>query len=291
MTSTPYDGGALVIQLRATAQTVATLQQRKGGRISAFMGNAVHQAFHQAITDNTASVLHDPAIQFQPFATSGMFRDELDMPLYGRIAVGDMAWVRFVALHPYIMQEVDRFRRSNPRSITIDRVQWQVMTCTWQRHLYAQRFSAAERMAFHQRQPVPRLMKLRFLMPTVFKSKGIEPYLHPDPRLVLAEGLLRRWQNFYPHLPPPEGFAQFVQTHIHEKRRWGFAAPTVMVKNAVVKGFTGDVLYAIAPPADEQQANCARFAALMAEYATYAGVGKKTTMGLGMVDRVLILRR
>ncbi|MCB9452446.1 MAG: CRISPR-associated endoribonuclease Cas6 [Anaerolineaceae bacterium] len=287
----PYDYGALVVRLRATDETVDALK-RKQGRISAFMGNAVHQALHGSISTDAAAELHDPAISAQPFATSTLFRWRLDMPLQGRITAGDMGWVRFVGLHPYVMRELEAFRQTYPRTIEIDRVPWKVMGCNWHSHLYAGRCDAAYCQHYHHDLAPPRLIRLRFLTPTYFKSRGIEPYLTPEPRLVFAEGLLRRWESFYPQSPPPPGYAKFVERHVHLHSQTGYMTTTVMLKGAVMRGFTSDAIYTIEPPPqpDLDFPACARFLAVMAEYATYAGVGKKTTMGLGMVDRVRIVR-
>lgn len=256
------------------------------------MGNAVHQAFHSVISDETAAALHSPTLQLQPFATSTLFRWRLDIPLRGRIDVGEMAWIRFTALHPYIFRELERYRRSNPRVIEIDRTTWQVMSCSWDGHLYAGRFSAAQRLLHHQRLPPPRLLRLRFLTETYFKSKGIEPFLTPEPRLVFGEGVLRRWEVYYPDCAAPEGFSQFLARHVRVLRCIGYKTSTVMVKEAVNQGFTGDVIYSVDYPqeATDWHLRCGQFLSLLAEYATYAGVGKKTTMGLGMVDRVRIVR-
>jgi CRISPR-associated endoribonuclease Cas6 len=285
------DYGALVMRLQVSAETLTGLD-RKAGRISDFMGNAVHQALHGVITDLTAAALHDPKIAWQPFATSTLFRWQLDMPLYGRIQQGDRGWVRFVGLHPYMLRELERFRRGNPRQIEIDRVWWKITGCGWGDHLYAGSCSAAQRWRHHHELPEPRLIRLRFLTPTYFRSRNIEPYLAPEPRLVFAEGLMRRWGSFYPNQPPPTDFTAFAERYIHLRECRGYATSSIMLKGVVLRGFTGDVVYAVARPlqADAWFEACARFAGLLAEYATYAGVGKKTTMGLGMVDRLRIVR-
>lgn len=287
----PYNYGALVIRLRATEDTVSALQ-RKGGRISNFMGSAVHQALHSSISTITADVLHNPKISAQPFATSTLFRWQLDMPLQGCIAVGERAWIRFVALHPYIVRELEAFRRSNERKIEIDRTPWKVSQCMWGGHLYAGFCSSAQRMQEHNRLPPPRLIRLRFLSPTYFKSKDEEYYLNPEPRLVFAEGLLKRWREYCPQQSPPDGFEDFVNRYVSLRQCIGYATRTIMVKGHVARVFTGDAVYSVDVPArpDVWFEACARFWGLMAEYATYAGVGKKTTMGLGMVDRVRIIR-
>lgn len=286
----PYDYGALVVRLRATEDTAAGLRAKQG-RLSAFMGSAVHQAFHKSISPMLADVLHDPSISQQPFATSTLFRWQLDIPLQGQVRVRDMAWIRFVGLHPYILHQLDAFRRANPRTLEIDRARWQVVGCTWHGHLYAGQFSAAERWRAHQQMTaLPRYIRLRFLTPAYLKSRGIEPYLEPDTPLIFAEGLLKRWQAFYPALPPPPGFAEFVSGHVHLHHRACWQTPTIMAKGAVLRGFTGDVVYRVDTDAAAAQPACARFLALMAEYATFAGVGKKTTMGLGMIDRLRIIR-
>lgn len=286
----PHDGGALVVRLRADEDTIRALQ-RKEGRISAFMGSAVHQAFHAAISDEAAAALHDPSLRCQPFAASTLFRWQLDIPFQGQVQVGERAWVRFVGLHPYILRELDAFRRHNPRTLEVDRTPWHITSCHWHGHQYAGRFSAAQRFQQHRQLAPPHLLKLRFVTPTFFKSRG--QHVHdPAPRLVFAEGLLLRWTELYPSLAVPHHFERFVEEHVHIRRYLGCRTTTVMVKRAVFKGLTGDVLYAIdlPPQPDRWHIDCARFVSLLAEYATYAGVGKKTTMGLGMVDRLRLLR-
>lgn len=279
------NAGALVVRLRATDATLAALQ-RKNGRLAAFMGNAIHQAFHAVISDQAAEVLHDTGIQAQPFATSTIFRWRLDIPFRGLVKVGDGAWIRLVGLHPYVLRELETYRRSNPRHLEIDRTPWQVVTATWDNHLYATRFDAAARWVYHAERPAPDALRVRFLTPTTFKSHG-QLVAEPTPRLVFGEGLLRRWEAFCPEHPLPADFRAFIETGVSVRRVIAYTRHSVMVK-APFKGFTADVIYDIDPAAPPEHA---RFLALLADYTALCGVGKKTTMGLGMVDRVRAMPR
>ncbi|MBW4670050.1 MAG: CRISPR system precrRNA processing endoribonuclease RAMP protein Cas6 [Cyanomargarita calcarea GSE-NOS-MK-12-04C] len=118
--------------------------------------------------------------------------------------------------------------------------------------------------------PTQNLINLQFLSPTSFKQgKNIQPF--PLPELVF-NGLLRRWNLFAPeklHFPNVE---------------WSGVVSAYELKTYAMKmeggaeiGAEGLVRYRFA---DAEQA---KIATILANFACFAGIGRKTTMGMGQV--------
>lgn len=114
-------------------------------------------------------------------------------------------------------------------------------------------------------------IQLKFLSPTSFKQQqGIQPF--PLPELVFGS-LQRRWNAFAPQelqLPPMEwqGFVSAYELKTHALRLEGGAEI----------GSQGWVRYRF--PMPEQ----AKVASILAHFAFFSGVGRKTTMGMGQTQ-------
>ncbi|MCC5661795.1 CRISPR system precrRNA processing endoribonuclease RAMP protein Cas6 [Nostoc sp. XA010] len=117
------------------------------------------------------------------------------------------------------------------------------------------------------------VIELRFLSPTSFKqNRGLQPF--PLPELVF-NSLLRRWNTFAPlELQFPEvewnGLVSAYGLKTHALKMGGGAEI----------GAQGWVKYRFL---DSQQA---RIATILTHFATFAGVGRKTAMGMGQVRLV-----
>jgi|GEM_PF-671453 CRISPR-associated endoribonuclease Cas6 len=118
--------------------------------------------------------------------------------------------------------------------------------------------------------PTQNLINLQFLSPTSFKQgKNIQPF--PLPELVF-NGLLRRWNVFAPEK------LQFSDVE------WSGVVSAYELKTYAMKmeggaeiGAEGSVKYRFADP--EQ----AKIATILANFACFAGIGRKTGMGMGRV--------
>lgn len=130
----------------------------------------------------------------------------------------------------------------------------------------------AHRISFEALCQVPptETIALKFLSPTSFKqSQTIQPF--PLPELVFGN-LLRRWNTFAPvELQFPSLEWQGVVSAYNLKTR------TLTLNGTAEIGTTGWVRYRFN---DAQQA---RIATLLAHFAEFAGVGRKTAMGMGQV--------
>jgi CRISPR-associated endoribonuclease Cas6 len=119
---------------------------------------------------------------------------------------------------------------------------------------------------------------LRFLSPTSFRSKG-EQKVFPQPVLVFSS-LLKKWNAFSPIKFPKELEEEFSKIRVTR-----FSARTELVKfsNYKIIGFKGMCSYElpkIFSDESKRQINA------LADFAFFAGVGYKTTMGMGQTVRV-----
>ena len=118
--------------------------------------------------------------------------------------------------------------------------------------------------------PAQSTIDLQFLSPTSFKqAKNIQPFPLPD---LVFNGLLRRWNIFAPeklHLPAVEwnGLVSAYELKTYAMKMEGGAEI----------GAKGKIRYRFS---DTEQA---KIAIILAHFACFAGVGRKTAMGMGQV--------
>lgn len=121
-------------------------------------------------------------------------------------------------------------------------------------------------------------LRLAFQSPTMFRRSGLS-LVFPQPELVFGS-LLRSWNRFAPvQLPSwrPEDLSCIMVSD--------YSLHTELVEFGDYRliGFSGEVSYRLADSAgrNERKAiNC------LADYAAFAGVGYKTTMGMGQCRRL-----
>lgn len=113
-------------------------------------------------------------------------------------------------------------------------------------------------------------IKLRLLSPTSFKHNGcIQPF--PLPELVFSN-LLRRWNTFAPaeyHFPKVEWQGMTAAYDLKTK---------VIKKEVTEIGSVGWVKY------EFKDAEQARIATILANFANYSGIGRKTALGMGQTQ-------
>lgn len=129
----------------------------------------------------------------------------------------------------------------------------------------------------HDRASQGNHVNLDFLSPTLFRRSG-QSLVLPLPELVFAS-LLRTWNAFSPlQLPPYETVdlqTLMIAQHRLHTRMTDFGSYRLV-------GFLGEVRYLIprdTPALFRHAINC------LADYAFFAGVGYRTTMGMGVCRR------
>jgi len=127
--------------------------------------------------------------------------------------------------------------------------------------------------------PARRFITMHFASPTAFSLGKRHFALFPDPVLVW-DSLLRVWTSYAPEA-----------LRIEKGALRDFVKRNVMISDACVrtttlyfpthpqKGFVGTCSYHVQQPEREE----ANQLAALAEFARYAGIGSKTTMGMGQV--------
>jgi len=118
-----------------------------------------------------------------------------------------------------------------------------------------------------------RHLTFRFLTPTSFRQRGTQ-LVWPDPRNVWGS-LLRRWNQFASVQFPPGLEEEFGQLEVSA---YELRTSAVRFSGYLVIGFVGYTTYRI--PSTLSPA-CRQLLFALAHYARYAGIGYKSTMGLG----------
>ena len=123
---------------------------------------------------------------------------------------------------------------------------------------------------------------LRFASPTAFSLGKRQFALFPDPALVW-HSLLRTWNLYAPeeYRLAKEPLQDFLSSAVFVERSTVSLA-TVRYTTHPQRGFIGECRYLIQRV--EQEA--AGQVAMLAEFSRYAGIGSKTTMGMGQVRAV-----
>lgn len=139
--------------------------------------------------------------------------------------------------------------------------------------------------AAQEAETVPETLLLRFATPTVFRSQKRD-VLWPEPRLVW-QSWARTWNA---HADGPQQLDEArlveqaetkvtVERHQLETRR-------VVLREGALIGFVGVCVYGLRELAEADR----RVLTLLADFAFYAGTGRKTTMGLGQTRRLPTVR-
>lgn len=128
------------------------------------------------------------------------------------------------------------------------------------------------------------VVRLAFLSPCTFRSRGARGQrnvIFPEPSLVFSS-LLSRWNAFAPEslrLALPDGAMPRISTYRLSTRPLGFGSYSET-------GFCGQATYECLTASEEER----RKLNLLADFAFFAGVGAKTTMGMGQCKRLALTR-
>ncbi|MEW6141530.1 MAG: CRISPR system precrRNA processing endoribonuclease RAMP protein Cas6 [Chloroflexota bacterium] len=124
-----------------------------------------------------------------------------------------------------------------------------------------------------------RQISLRFLSPTVFRSKGNRNTLRPDARLIF-NSYLTRWNAFSP-VKLDSGWLTWCSEYVRLDK-YRLSTQKVDFGSYQETGLVGECTFSApgdAPPEMLSALNA------LADFAWYAGTGAKTTMGMGQTRR------
>jgi CRISPR-associated endoribonuclease Cas6 len=253
------------------------------------MGHQAHAAFLRAVKEADsalAEVLHHPILNRRPFTVSPLIG--VDGAHDGRVPVEpeETYTLRFTVLYePIFQQFMGRFLRGDRPVLRLGRVLFLIkeILATPEGSPWSGYTSFAE--VVQQAEGAGRFIKLDFRSPTAFsfgqRAWGKQFHVLPDPRLVF-NSLARTWRAFAPpelSLDPRE-VERYADENVVIQRLEDLETRMLHFGRHPQVGFVGQVTYRLMDKTGEASAWRRKLHAL-AEYAFYAGVGYKTTMGMG----------
>jgi CRISPR-associated endoribonuclease Cas6 len=292
--TTTFDLGALVIHVRAGVET--TIQNH--------MGRAIHRQFFVAIQDPLEGEgrIHpaedEPTDRLMPYSTSGLMQIGKTTPIHGKLKVGAEAWLRVTGLTADICAKLEAFRVAPPQYIELDRTPWEIVSILWESQPWGAVSTHQTLMFTAQKLPIPTHIHLEFASPTTFRSDGMNLPV-PLPHLVF-NSLANRWAEITgATLRDKTLWNAFTRYHIMLNKH-DTQTEMVRVKDGGKEiGFTGTAVYefkrknealerenpSLEAEIQADYPNLCRVASVLADYAQFAGVGRKTTTGMGMTRR------
>ena len=249
------------------------------------LGRAAHALFLQVIgwsQPELAERIHNGEGQ-KPFTVSDLFEHE------GQPTLRFTALTREVALALYAALGIGRTPACDEEltplaagaRIELDHVPLQIESVDTrsETHPWAGEASyarLAHSWVYQQDEPQSRL-RLYFFTPTTFKSNGLDMPV-PMPAWVFGS-LSDRWNAFSP-LPLPDDVRDFAATNLAMSE---YQLGTVALQQKGIEyGVMGQATYK-APRADKRLLGAVN---LLAEYAFFAGVGRRTSWGMGQCCRL-----
>ena len=274
-------------------------------RIQNHMGRAVQQFGLTHIgqfNPDLAQSLHDDDDK-KPFTVSGLM--DKSGVLLGDVNVGTSAWIRLTGLSSDIAQVLMQSHKQmsqhlagdTPVLIELDRTAWLVTGTHIDGHTWAGNGSYQGLIERQANSTPAKKTHLSFLSPTTFRSQTVNVPL-PTPSLVFGS-LLSRWMSFTAHRLidlPHDQVTAFIQHHVLISQH-NIRTQLVRGKQGGKEiGFVGDVVYELAHKSDylhnhnpsleallrDEHIWFARTLDLLADFAVYSGIGRKTTTGMGM---------
>ena len=271
--------------------TVFTIQPSAETTLPKTMGRAVWVCVLGLIGSrkpDMAAALHDDH-GLKPAAASplqGPFTVDGDRL---RLQSGQDYWFRVSSVAPALSDVLGSIEAQPPRTLELDRQPFEVaaVSSDARRHRWAQRQSYDDlyTATWQEAAGAAPLLTLEFVSPTVFLSQG-RAVLWPEPHRVFGS-LLQRWQAYAPALLPgdlEDAFAACLDVDAYDlQTRVQRYAKGAGRQVWYQKGFVGTCRYRAQRGTPEA---VLRVAHLLARYALFAGVGSRTTVGMGQVRQV-----
>ena len=244
------------------------------------MGQVLHAFFLDSVRNlepSLAEELHRPA-PIKPFTIS---------PLWGRVAFEDNRWrlfpgenytFRVTSIAPDLSKWLqDKWAHMLPEEITLVGAGLKVTGRTFdhEKHPWAGSTSYEEIYTTAiSKTLVPQKLALEFYSPTTFRNRGAN-YPLPDPQKVFLN-LLQKWNCYSPvHLG--DNFTEFIEENVLPSA-YKLQTRIIHFNNYKQVGFTGICSFGIRRQNDDLPV---RVLHMLSEFIFYAGVGYKTTMGMG----------
>jgi CRISPR-associated endoribonuclease Cas6 len=270
---------------------VLTLVPTRKVTVGATVGHQAHAAFLKTVQESDAALaeaLHLPDVPIRPFTVSPLLGVGPARDGRVRLSPEETCYLRFTVLYPPIYERfMVRFLRSEGRPVVrLGRAQLLIkeILVTPGSHPWAGYASWAQLAA--EARPEDEIT-LEFTSPTAFgfgqRAWGKKVVVLPDPAPVFGS-LIRSWNSLAP--PPLQVDKDALTTYLEEDvviKRIGWLETRMQeFKHAPQVGFVGRVTYGLMADDDYARRACNA----LADLAFYAGVGMKTTMGMGQCRKM-----
>ena len=272
---------SLVVVLAPTCETT----------LGATVGHQAHAAFLSTIREENpalAEALHAPGVPVRPFTVSPLLGAAPHHDASMRLLSGQECYLRFTLLYaPIYEQFMAHFLRAGQRpALRLGEAVLLVkeIRTTPGSHPWAGYNSWAELVAGARPEPE---ITLEFASPTAFgfgqQAWGKKAMVLPLPELVF-DSLARQWNSLAP-VPlqiDRQALRTYTDQHVVIKRLESLHTQMLHFAKAPQVGFVGRVSFGLMGDNDIARL----YLNMLADFAFYAGVGMKTTMGMGQCRRV-----
>ncbi len=265
---------SLVLTVRATEEALLPRN----------LGRASHALLLRLLGERDAGLageLHN-GLAPRPFTCSSLVGGAAEGPML-RLVPGAPAWLRFTGLTRPVSQHLLGIAANPPAEVELDGQVLAVSAATvdMQAHPWAGSDGYREmcKRILHAPGPVPRRVRLEFASPTTFHTRNAAGQRVniplPLPHLVFGS-LLDRWQAFSPVAVDPD-LREYAEEMVVLSRCTVRTRTLAFKDGGSETGFVGEAVFSTLN-ADRYWG---RVLQVLAAYALYAGVGAKTTMGMG----------
>jgi CRISPR-associated endoribonuclease Cas6 len=270
---------------------VLTLTPTREVDVRATMGHQAHAAFLKTVRESDpalAEVLHMPDMPCRPFTVSPLQGTPLPQNRRIYLSPEETYWLRFTILYPPIFEQfMRRFLRGEGRPVVrlghavllIKEILATPGSHPWTGYTTWGEIASGARPEEE--------ITLDFCSPTAFgfgqKEWGKKVMVLPLPETVFGS-LARSWNDL---APPPlqvdrRALRAYLEEHVVVKQMDDVCTHMLEFRRARQVGFVGRITYGLM--AANEAAQCQLNA--LADFALYAGVGMKTTMGMGQCRRI-----
>jgi len=287
------------------AALVLRLKALRSGSYSNHMGRAVYALGLDILSrydERLSQAVHDFPDE-KPFTASGLMRG--DAIVEGKVKEREVLWVRFTGLDAQVVAALGYYQQVasecaifDPLIESINKLPFEVIEVAWDNSRLPGLFSFGALVDRHRTAPLSPRLSLHFITATTFRRADLNINL-PFPDLIY-NSLLTRWMCFTSHLLhecPPDHLETFIKYHTALS---SYEAKTALYRfNQGGKeiGFVGQATFELIPkipylakqkPVLEAELRrnhqwYSRTLHLLNDFAYYSGVGRKTTVGMGMV--------
>jgi CRISPR-associated endoribonuclease Cas6 len=263
---------------------VVTVRPENDIALPATMGHGLHAAFLDLVSQHNprlADKLHAPG-RSKPFTISPLYGDFIPNNGTLHLKSEESYWFRVTSLDPSLSALLAEFTPASIPSVTLFSEGLPIVAVAKDanEHPWAGQISAEELYESHVlANNLPRSFTLQFHSPTTFRSGG-QNMPFPLPRFIFLT-LAEKWNRYSPvHLG--EEIAPMLAERV-QLARYDLRTRMLDFGRYRQVGFTGRCEFRIEAKKDDLWGKIPH---LLADFAFYAGVGYKTTMGMGQVQRM-----